>query len=98
MRGQPLANQPCGDVDPAAGGKAGDDAHRPRRIILRRRELRKGWRGGNGGCEFKEFAAGEVYWGGPRGAPAFSILGGQRKGSASGGRGVTPPRGPWRPG
>jgi hypothetical protein len=33
--GQPLPDQPRGDVDAAAGGKADDDPHRPRRIVFR---------------------------------------------------------------
>src|SRR3981189_3518597 len=44
--GQPLPDQPRRDVDPAAGGKTGDDAHRPRRIIERRCRSRQGWRDG----------------------------------------------------
>jgi hypothetical protein len=39
-------------IHPAAGGKPGDDAHRPRRIILRRCEVQDGCSGerSRGGC------------------------------------------------
>ncbi len=55
--GKPLTDQPRGDVDAAAGGKTGDNAHRPRRIIVRQCELRKGGSGDNAAGEFKEFTA-----------------------------------------
>jgi hypothetical protein len=52
-----LADQARRDVDAAAGGKTGDDAHRPRRIVVRRCEWRKGGCGDNAGSESKEFTA-----------------------------------------
>ena len=52
--GQPLADQARGDVDAAAGGKTGDDAHRPRRIILRFCEPREGRSGDSGAGELQE--------------------------------------------
>jgi hypothetical protein len=50
--GKPLTDQARGDVDPAAGGKPGDDAHRPRRIILRRCAAWKGCSGDSADGEF----------------------------------------------
>src|SRR5262249_598499 len=38
---EPLSHQACGDVTCAAGGKADNDAHRPRRIGLRPSKARK---------------------------------------------------------
>jgi hypothetical protein len=55
--GQPLADQPRGDVDAAACGEAGNDAHRPRRIILRPGLSRQGGSGGDRGREFEEVSA-----------------------------------------
>jgi hypothetical protein len=37
---QPLADQPCNDVDVVASGESDDDAHRPRRIACRSRSPR----------------------------------------------------------
>src|SRR5947207_10703634 len=40
--GKPLTDQASGDVDPTAGGKTGNNAHRPRWIGLRPRYTRYG--------------------------------------------------------
>jgi hypothetical protein len=45
--GKPLTDQARGDVDPAAGGKADDDTHRPRRIGLPPRYTRYGRKRGS---------------------------------------------------
>ena len=54
---EPLADQPRRDVDAAAGGKTGNDAHRPGRVILRRGGMRKRRRGEAGGRELQELSA-----------------------------------------
>ena len=46
----------------AAGGKADDDAHRPRRIGLRPREARHGRERGSTRCQMQKLAAAEVSW------------------------------------
>ena len=43
---QPLADQPCNDVDVVASGESDDDVHRPRRVGLRPSETRNGWQRG----------------------------------------------------
>src|SRR5262249_20947025 len=43
---QPLADQPCNDVDVVASGESDDDVHRPCRIGLRPGKTRNGWQRG----------------------------------------------------
>src|SRR5215471_15530991 len=43
---QPLADQPCNDVDVVASGESDDDVHRPCRIGLRPSKTRNGWQRG----------------------------------------------------
>src|SRR6476646_6261981 len=57
MVGQPLPDQPRGDVDAAARGKTRDDLHRPRRIIQRGCRAWQDRRGSNGGRKLQEFSA-----------------------------------------
>ena len=54
---QPLTHQAREDVVRAAGGKADDDAHRPRRIGLRPREARYGRKHGSARCQMQKLAA-----------------------------------------
>ena len=71
---QPLTDQARRDVDPAAGGKAGDDAHRPRRILVRRRKPREGRCGGNGAGRRYECTAVKFHDAPLRGANAIAIF------------------------
>ena len=54
---QPLTDQAREDVVRAAGGKADDDAHRPRRIGLRPSEARHGRERGSTRCQMQKLAA-----------------------------------------
>ena len=65
MIGQPLADQARGDVDAAAGGKTGNNARRPRRIVEREGKPRQGGHGRDGRGEFKEIAAKKIHAGAP---------------------------------
>ena len=56
---QPLADQARDDVGAAAGGKADDDAHRPRRIGLRPRDARDGRQRGSARCQMQKSTAGK---------------------------------------
>jgi hypothetical protein len=58
--GQPLPDQPRANVDAAAGGKARDDPHRPRRVIFRESEPRERRRRG-GGSEPQELSAAKCH-------------------------------------
>src|SRR5262249_60771546 len=60
--GQPLTDQARGDVGGAAGGKADDQTHRPRRIILRAGETRDSRQRGSARGQMQEFAAGKFYF------------------------------------
>ncbi len=71
---KPLTDQARRDVDPAAGGKTGDDGHWPRRIIVRRCELWKGWSGDNDPGKFKEFTAEKFHGAPPCGSKAVPIF------------------------
>jgi len=44
---QPLSHQPRGEIATAAGRKADDKTHRPRRIGFRSRDARCGWQRGS---------------------------------------------------
>src|SRR5262249_12987049 len=59
--GQPLTDQARGDVGGAAGGKADDHAHRPRRIALRPRNTRRDRQRGRARCEMQKISAGEFH-------------------------------------
>ena len=54
---QPLTDQAREDVVRAAGGKADDDAHRPRRIGLRPSETRHGRERGSARCQMQKLTA-----------------------------------------
>ena len=58
---QPLSHQAREDVGRAAGGKADDDAHRPRRIGLRPSDARHGRQRGSARGQMQEFAAGKFH-------------------------------------
>src|SRR5262249_54181886 len=60
--GEPLAHQARDDVTWAAGSKADDDAHRPRRIGLRPSEARGGRQRGSARGQMQEFAAGKFHF------------------------------------
>src|SRR5262249_24854214 len=55
--GQPLTDQTCEDVGRAAGRKADDNAHRPRRIDLCPSEARDGGERGSACCQMQESTA-----------------------------------------
>src|SRR5262245_58818085 len=59
---EPLAHQARDDVTWAAGSKADDDAHRPRRIGLRPSEARGGRQRGSARGQMQEFAAGKFHF------------------------------------
>ena len=65
--GEPLAHQPHDDVLRAAGGKADDQVHRPRRIVERKGATGKSRRGRGGGGELQELAAAKCHGVAPRG-------------------------------
>src|SRR5262249_39255061 len=44
---EPLADQARGDIEPAAGSKANDDAYGPGRVVLRPSDTRHGWQRGS---------------------------------------------------
>jgi len=56
---QPLTRESCDDVGCAAGRKANDDPHRPRRIGLRRSDARRGRQRGSGCGQMQKLAAGK---------------------------------------
>src|SRR5215472_4566327 len=58
---EPLADQASDDVGAAAGGKADDDADRPRRIGLRESEARCDRQRGSARCQMQKFAAGKFH-------------------------------------
>ena len=58
---EPLRDEARGDVGRTAGGKADDDAHRPRRIGLRPCEARNGWRCDGACCKTEKSTAGIAY-------------------------------------
>ena len=58
---QPLADQARDDVVRAAGGKADDDAHRPRRIGLRPCDARDGRQRGGARCQMQKFTTGKFH-------------------------------------
>ena len=59
---QPLPRQPRDDVGRAAGGKANDDAHRPRRIGLRPSEARHGRKRGSARGQMQKISAGKFHF------------------------------------
>jgi len=59
---EPLADQACDDVGAAAGGKADDDADRPRRIGLRPGDPRDGRQRGGARCEMQKISAGKFHF------------------------------------
>src|SRR5438045_3597853 len=61
--GKPLTDQARGDVDPAAGRKTSNDAHRPRRIGLRAHETRHSRQCGSARSQTKECAARKFHLG-----------------------------------
>src|SRR5262249_19909505 len=58
---QPLAYQARGDIEPAAGRIADDDAHRLRRIGLCLCDTRKGRKHGSTGCYLEELSARQLH-------------------------------------
>ena len=58
---QPLSDQARDDVGRAAGGKADDDAHRPRRIGLRPRDARHGRQRGSARGQMQKLSAGKFH-------------------------------------
>ena len=66
---QPLADQPCNDVDVVAGGEADDDVHRPRRIGLRPGDPRDGRQRGSARGQMQKIPAGKFHFG-----PSFTSL------------------------
>ena len=73
----------------AAGGKADDDAHRPRRIGLRPRSARHGRQRGSTRCQMQKVSAGKFY-----GIPPYPGMGrgGRRPSEARGGARPAHPR------
>src|SRR6516164_1064445 len=67
--GQPLTDQAREDVGRAAGRKADDDAHRPRRIGLRPCDTRNGRQRGGARGQLQECAAGKSHF-----EPPFTSL------------------------
>src|SRR5262249_56520811 len=59
---QPLSHQARDDVTCAAGGKADNDAHRPRRIGLRPSKARHGWQRGSASGQMQKFSAGKFHF------------------------------------
>ena len=59
---QPLTDQAREDVGRAAGGKADDDAHRPRRIGLRPGDARYGRERGGTRCQMQRIDGAKVSW------------------------------------
>jgi hypothetical protein len=59
--GQPLTDQARGDVGGAAGGKTDDQAHRPRRIVLRSRQPRYGRQRGSARCQTEKISTGKFH-------------------------------------
>ena len=59
--GQPLSHETRGEIATAAGRKADDKTHRPRRIGLRPRDVRHGRQRGNARGQMQEFAAGKFH-------------------------------------
>src|SRR5262249_37360173 len=60
---QPLADQPCNDVDVVARGESDDDVHRPRWIGLRRRNPRHGRKRGSTCSQVKKLSTWEFHFG-----------------------------------
>src|SRR5262249_26419548 len=58
---QPLSDQACDDVGRPASGKADDDAHRSRGMVLRSGEAREDREGGGARCEMEKFWGGNFY-------------------------------------
>ena len=58
---QPLTDQAGDNVGRPASGKANNDAHRPRRIGLRRRNTRHRGQRGSARCEMEKISAGKFH-------------------------------------
>src|SRR5262249_51628780 len=63
---EPLPHQATEKVGPAAGGKANDDAHRPRRIIFRPSNPRDDRKRRSTRCQMQKCSAGKVHGGIPK--------------------------------
>src|SRR5215471_2427971 len=59
---QPLTHEACDDVGSRASRKADDDAHRPRRIDLRRRDARHRRKRGSASGQMQKSAAGKFHF------------------------------------
>src|SRR5262249_27728252 len=59
---QPLTHEACDDVGSPASRKADDDAHRPRRIDLRRRDARHSRQRGSACGQMQKSAAGKFHF------------------------------------
>jgi hypothetical protein len=66
---QPLPYQSRDDVTWASGGKADNDAHRPRWIGLRPRDARHGRQRGSARCQMQKISAGKFHF-----EPPFTSL------------------------
>src|SRR5262249_168293 len=58
---QPLPHRTCNGLGIAASGKADEDAHRPRRVGLRRSEARHGRQRGSAHCQMQKISAGKFH-------------------------------------
>src|SRR5262249_35112116 len=58
---EPLTNETRGDVGRAARQETDNDAHRPRRIGLRRRDARHGRQRGGARCQMQKLSAGKFH-------------------------------------
>jgi hypothetical protein len=58
-RREPLPHEPCDDVRRAAGERADDDVHRPRRVGLRARNARACSKSGGHCCQQEKAPAGK---------------------------------------
>ena len=79
---QPLTDQARDDVGRAAGRKADDDAHRPRRIGLRPRDARHGRQRGSARCQMQKLSAGKFHGDPPISGQLYknTLLSASRKG------------------
>jgi hypothetical protein len=86
---QPLSHKACDDVGCAAGRKADDDAHRPRRIGLRPRYARYSRERGSTRGQMEKLSTGKSHFEPPSLVPLFDHLvgaGEQRRGEGEGER------------
>src|SRR5262245_41125335 len=58
---QPLADQPCNNIDVGASGESDDDMHRPRRIGLRPSDARHRRQRGSAGGQMQKISAGKFH-------------------------------------